>query len=107
EISFMLSRNRLVVPVVHRSCEIPYRLARLQNVDFTGPREQALHSLIERLQAAMAHAGPAGSPPLHPPAHAEIRTHVPALTPTQAASTASATVPAWRRLPVAGAAIGV
>jgi TIR domain-containing protein len=112
EINFALSKNRLVVPVLHRACDIPYRLARLQHIDFTGPREVALNRLIERLQAATSPGGlaplvapPAATPP--PPVPAERRTGAPTPTPTQAASTLSAAVPLWRRPAIVGAAVGL
>jgi hypothetical protein len=57
EISFALSKNRLVVPVLYRPCEVPYRLARLQHVDFTGNREAALARLLEYLKGAWDETG--------------------------------------------------
>jgi len=73
EINFALSKNRLVVPVLHQTCEVPYRLARLQHIDFTGPREVALHRLVERLRAATtpgasgAFTAAAPAPTVNPP----------------------------------------
>jgi hypothetical protein len=112
EINFALSKNRLVVPVLHRSCEIPYRLARLQHIDFTGPRDLALHRLIERLRAATAPADPASSASVpdatvHKPVPPDVRTPVPAAAPTKTVSTHAAAIPVWQRPAVVGVVAGV
>jgi TolB-like protein len=99
EINFALSKNRLVVPVLYQSCEIPYRLARLQHIDFTtGPREVALHRLVERLRAATTPGGSAPfaaapAPTVHPPVPAEKRETAPMPTSAPAPSTISPSVP--------------
>jgi hypothetical protein len=81
EINFALSRNRLVVPVLYRNCQIPYRLARLQHVDFTGKYDPALKKLVEQLRVARGRTDPS------PGVAAPIRT----------ASTVPAVIPVWRR----------
>jgi hypothetical protein len=34
EVSFALEEGKQVLPVLHKSCEIPFRLRRLQHIDF-------------------------------------------------------------------------
>jgi len=99
EINFALSKNRLVVPVLYQTCEIPYRLARLQHIDFTtGPRDVALHRLVERLRAATTAAGSAPfaaapAPTANPPVPAEKRETAATPAPPPAPSTISPVVP--------------
>lgn len=57
EIAFALSSGKRVFPVVIDDCEIPYRLARRQHVDFRGRYEEARAELIKAL----------GGEPLPPP----------------------------------------
>jgi hypothetical protein len=35
EVSLALEKGKTVLPVIHRECEIPFRLRRLQHVDLT------------------------------------------------------------------------
>ena len=52
EVNYALNKNLLVVPVLYRPCEVPYRIARLQHVDFTKGHEAAFAQLTERLRFA-------------------------------------------------------
>jgi hypothetical protein len=71
EISFALAKNRQLVPVLYRPCEVPYRLARLQHVDFTGDQEAAFARLVEHLQGIVGgDAAPARFDALPTPAPA-------------------------------------
>jgi hypothetical protein len=49
EVSFALQKWKAVVPVLYRDCEIPYRLHRLQHVDFRKDYAWGLKELVEAL----------------------------------------------------------
>jgi TIR domain len=49
EVSFALQKWKAVVPVLYRDCEIPYRLHRLQQVDFRKDYARGLQELVEAL----------------------------------------------------------
>ena len=61
EVSFALSRQKRVIPVLYRDCDIPFRLARLQHIDFRPDYGRALSILLRAL-------GVAESAPSHPTA---------------------------------------
>jgi hypothetical protein len=46
EVAYALGRHKVVIPVLARACEIPFRLSRLQYVDFTVDRERAIKKLL-------------------------------------------------------------
>lgn len=50
EVSFALEEGKTVVPVLFESCEIPFRLRRLQFADFTGDHKKGIVTLTEALQ---------------------------------------------------------
>jgi formylglycine-generating enzyme required for sulfatase activity len=54
EVAFALDREKRIVPVLHRRCEIPLRLLRLQYVDFTSDYNQGLTALLTELRKAKA-----------------------------------------------------
>jgi hypothetical protein len=56
EVSFALETGKRVVPVRLGACEIPFRMRRLQYVDFAAERGLALRSLIEALKGAHSRA---------------------------------------------------
>jgi hypothetical protein len=56
EVSFALETGKRVVPVRLGACEIPFRMRRLQYVDFAAERGLALRSLIEALKGADSRA---------------------------------------------------
>ncbi len=61
EVSFALSRQKRVIPVLYRDCEVPFRLARLQHIDFRPDYARALTILLRALgvgQAPQSHAVP-------------------------------------------------
>ncbi len=56
EVSFALSRQKRVIPVLYRDCEVPFRLARLQHIDFRPDYERALAILVRALSGQPAHS---------------------------------------------------
>ena len=54
EVAFAFGQEKQIVPVLHRRCEIPLRLLRLQYIDFTSDYDQGLTELLEELQGAEA-----------------------------------------------------
>lgn len=49
EVSFGLEKNKKIVPVLYRSCEIPFRLRRLQYIDFTSHYSEGFAQLLRAL----------------------------------------------------------
>jgi parvulin-like peptidyl-prolyl isomerase len=49
EVSFALSKQKRVIPVLFRECDVPFRLARLQHIDFRSDYERGLKSLLKAL----------------------------------------------------------
>jgi TIR domain len=64
EISFALSRQKRILPVLYRDCEIPFRLARLQRIDF---RTDYAHGLRMLCRALGVPEMPATRPPAPAP----------------------------------------
>lgn len=52
EVSFALAKKKTVIPVLYRDCDIPFRLARVQYVDFRVNYDKALKELSETLNRA-------------------------------------------------------
>lgn len=50
EVSFALSKQRRIIPVLYRDCEIPYRLHRFQYVDLKSDYVRGLGDLLRNLQ---------------------------------------------------------
>lgn len=50
EVSYALEEGKLIVPVLFRTCEIPFRLRRLQHVDFTTDHDAGFSTLLRALQ---------------------------------------------------------
>lgn len=63
EVSFALEENKKVVPVLYRQCEVPFRLRRLQHVDFTGDYNIAFAKLLTAMQSAPAAVTEQGTSP--------------------------------------------
>jgi len=65
EISYALSQQMKVIPVLYRECKVPFRLARLQHIDFRNDYDAALKALLKTLrveqQATPSHSVPAAS----------------------------------------------
>jgi Tol biopolymer transport system component len=49
EISFALSKKKRVIPVLYRECDVPFRLARLQHIDFRADYAGGLKALLRTL----------------------------------------------------------
>lgn len=49
EVAYALDRQKMVILVLANACEIPFRLSRLQYVDFTVDRERAIGKLLSVL----------------------------------------------------------
>jgi len=50
EVSYALEERKLVVPVLHKDCRIPFRLRRVQRVDFTGDYDSGFNQLLRALR---------------------------------------------------------
>lgn len=50
EVYYALDINKPIIPVLTGNCEIPFRLRRLQYIDFTGNYEHAFKRLLESLK---------------------------------------------------------
>jgi len=50
EVSFALEEGKSVVPILFKSCDIPFRLRRLQHIDFTQNYDEALKNLLLALK---------------------------------------------------------
>lgn len=61
EVSFALSKQKTVIPVIYQDCEVPFRLHRLQHVDFRNGYERGLNVISGVL------AEPQSVPALQPP----------------------------------------
>jgi TPR repeat protein len=51
EVSFALEEQKTVLPILYRDCHIPFRLRRVQYVDFTEDYAEALKRLLDALAA--------------------------------------------------------
>ena len=51
ELSFALEKKKTVIPVLYRDCEIPFRIGRVQYVDFRSDHDKALKELLDTLNA--------------------------------------------------------
>ncbi len=49
EVSFALEERKTVIPVIHRDCDIPFRLRRVQHADFRQDYARSLQDLIRTL----------------------------------------------------------
>ena len=52
EVSFALSKQKRLIPVLYRDCDVPFRLARLQHIDFRTDYARGLERLQNVLGAA-------------------------------------------------------
>ncbi len=72
EVSFALSRQKRIIPILYRDCDVPFRLARLQHVDFRIDYARGLKALIRALgmeQQAETSTTPAPAPSAMTPTH--------------------------------------
>jgi CheY-like chemotaxis protein len=49
EINFALVENKHIVPILIEECKLPFRIARIQNIDFRGNYQDALNLLLAEL----------------------------------------------------------
>src|SRR5215472_7255268 len=49
EVSFALSKQKTVIPVLYRECEVPFRVSRLQRIDFRTDYARSLKVLLRTL----------------------------------------------------------
>jgi small GTP-binding protein len=61
EVSYALERNIFIIPVLYRDCDIPFRLRRLQYIDFRSDYQQGLKTIVPILASEV-----------HPAAAAEL-----------------------------------
>jgi hypothetical protein len=50
EVSYALSQQMKVIPVLYRECKVPFRLARLQHIDFRNDYDLAFKALLKTLR---------------------------------------------------------
>ena len=50
EVSFGLETHKTIVPILYRDCDIPFRLKRLQYIDFTGGYDSGFKRLVQTLK---------------------------------------------------------
>jgi hypothetical protein len=74
EVSFALEEQKTVIPVIYRDCVIPFRLRRLQYVDF---RQVYAHGLEELLKVLSPQQKPEQTTPAFPDLRKQIRTDLP------------------------------
>ncbi len=75
EISFALETNKQVIPVLLRACEIPFRLRRVQYIDFTAEYQDGVDLLLRSLGIEKRAVSP--SPPPSEPAETSPTPHGP------------------------------
>jgi hypothetical protein len=51
EVSFAIDNGKEVLPILHRRCDVPFRISRLQHIDFTQDYDQALARLLKSANA--------------------------------------------------------
>jgi TonB family protein len=49
EVSFALEERKIVIPVIHRDCTVPFRLRRVQHLDFRQDYARGLQELLKTL----------------------------------------------------------
>lgn len=54
EVYYALEAKKKVVPVVIRACEIPFRLKRIQHIDFTAGNDSAYNELLAAVESSPA-----------------------------------------------------
>jgi hypothetical protein len=62
EVSYALEVGKEVIPILHRTCDVPFRLRRLQYIDFTAQYEPAVALLRDTMAAATSEAAPGQKP---------------------------------------------
>ena len=73
EVSFLLEREKPVIPILLQECKVPMRLRRVQHLDFTGDYQAGLARLLEQLEGGSeepATSSPSQAPTPRPAASA-------------------------------------
>jgi hypothetical protein len=68
EVSYALEEHKQVIPVFYRDCQMPFRLRRVQHIDFRTDYDHGLRDLLR----ALGVAGPATVPVSRGPAQSEL-----------------------------------
>jgi formylglycine-generating enzyme required for sulfatase activity len=91
EVSFALEEQKAVIPVLHRDCDIPFRLRRVHRVDVRTNYDQGLQDLLGVLKASHAPAAEEAEDAAHlsTPAAADSRQSKPEPPPKPANSRVS------------------
>ena len=64
EVSYALGESKTVIPLLVQPCDVPFRLKRLQHIDFTGDADEAFRQLGVALDAQGAAGGAAPLAPV-------------------------------------------
>jgi hypothetical protein len=96
EVSYALEKHKRILPVLYRECEIPFRLRRVQHVDFTGDYETGFRHLCRVLGLASSTRDDA----MHPPVAVREAERLPE-SDAQRRAIEAETVAAWRLAVVA------
>jgi len=64
EASFVLDNHKPVIPVLYRDCEVPFRLGRVQYVDFQGDYSRGFDGLLRTMKAPLREAATSPKPKL-------------------------------------------
>jgi hypothetical protein len=54
EVAFAIDERKTLLPVLYRGCDVPFRLRRLQHIDFTDEHDKALTRLLTALASSPA-----------------------------------------------------
>lgn len=66
EVSYALDEGKLVVPVLFRQCDIPFRLRRVQHINFTADYDTGFRQLLRALRVEHASQRPKPAAPDRP-----------------------------------------
>src|SRR5262245_33306935 len=58
EISFAIDNGKEVLPILRRPCDVPFRISRLQRIDFTRDYDQAFAKLLKAVNAPVRDVEP-------------------------------------------------
>jgi hypothetical protein len=65
EVSYALDKGKMVVPVVHQPCDIPFRLGRIHRIDFTVSYDTGFSELLRALHVEHSSSAPTPTTPEH------------------------------------------
>jgi hypothetical protein len=51
EVAFAIDQNKKILPILYQNCDIPFRIKRLQFIDFTGDYNKAFANLLKAIDA--------------------------------------------------------